>query len=316
METRRSAVYGAAIVPTLLWGTSFVAIRVLLDEVSPFAAMTLRFAIGALGYLALLVWLHRGVPALPRHRVGRLLVVAVGGSALNSIGVNFAVNVLGAGISSLVIMLVPVLTGVLAVFAGQETLSGRKVLGFLIALIGLTIVVLFGGPGASVSGAKVIGLLLMIAGALGFAVYNVHVKPLFVAYSPLEVTAYVGILASLGLVPFLFFPGIPGEVAAIGRLSPQGWLLALYLGLGSNILAYACWYWALGRLEATRVALFSYLIPIWGLLSAALLLRERVTGWLAVGVALVVAGIVVTNRGAGGPGGAARPDGAHRGDPG
>jgi drug/metabolite transporter (DMT)-like permease len=290
------------VLPTLLWGTSFVAIRVLLDEVSPFAAMTLRFALGSVGYLALLIWLHRGVPALPRRRIGRLLVVAVGGAALNSIGVNFAVQSLGAGISSLVIMLVPVLTGLLAVTSGQETITARKVQGFLIALAGLTLVVLLGGPDASLTGAKVIGLFLMIAGALGFAVYNVHVKPLFGDYSPPEVTAYVGILASLGLAPFFFFPGVPAELAAIGRLSSGGWLLALYLGVFSNIVAYVCWYWALGRLEATRVALFSYLIPIWGLASSALLLGERVTGWLAVGVALVAAGIVVSNRGAGGAG--------------
>ncbi|HEX2173368.1 MAG TPA: DMT family transporter, partial [Dehalococcoidia bacterium] len=217
----------------------------------------------------------------------------------NSVGVAFAVNFLGAGISSLVIMLVPVLTGLLAVLSGQETLSARKVQGFCLAVIGLGIVVLLGGPGASLAGTKLVGLALMVAGALGFAIYNVHVKPLFVAYSPLEVTAYVGIIATLAVVPFLASPPMLAELAAIGQLSARGWLLAVYLAACSNILGYLCWYWALERLEATRVALFTYLIPIWGLASSALLLQERVTWWLPAGVALVVAGIVLANRGRG-----------------
>ena len=287
--------YAAALLATVLWGSSFVVNKLLLGELPPLAVQVLRFGLGTVVSLALLALVGRGRSLLPPVMRWRLALVAVGGPALNGLGVTFAIPYVGAGTASLAIMLVPVLTGVLVVAAGQERLTSRKLQGLAVALVGLLIVVLLGAPDRPLAGAQLIGLLCLLLGALGFAIYNVFAKPLFVHYTPLEVSIYFGILSPLSLLPFLVYPPIWQGLDTIGQLSTEGWLLVLYIGLISGTGAYLCWYWALRWLEATRVALFSYLIPVWGLIGAALILREGITWWLPVGVVLVVLGIVLSS---------------------
>ena len=288
--------YAAALLTTLIWGSSFVGTRLLLGEVAPLSVQALRFLFGTLAYLALLAVASRGWPKRPRRAAPRLALVAVFGPALNSLGVTLAIPYLGAGTSSLVIMLVPVLTGLLAALAGQERFSGRQLQGFAVALAGLAVVVLLGSPERTLAGGELIGLLFLFAGALGFAVYNVYSKPLFAFYSPLELSCFLGLLAPLSLLPFFASGPFWADLAAVGQLSLRGWLVAAYLGLASSVGAYWCWYYALRRLGATRTSLFSYLIPVWGLTLSALVLGERITAWLPLGVALVVAGIALANR--------------------
>lgn len=267
-------------------------------ELPPLAVQAARFGLGAVAYLVLLVALSRGIPALPRRARSRLLLVALFGPALNSLGVVFAVNLIGAGTASLVIMLVPVLTGLLAVVAGYERFGPWKLLGVALALVGLSIVVLPGGPERSFAGAGGLGLLLLFGGALGLAIYNVYSRPLAAFYPPLLVSAYVGLLAPLSLVPFALAGPLWADLRALGGLSGGGWVLLFYLGVAGNAGGFLCWYLALRALGPIRASLLSYLIPLWGLSGSALLLGERITPWLPLGVALVVAGIVVANRGA------------------
>ena len=153
-----------------------------------------------------------------------------------------------------------------------------------------------GSPERSLAVGELAGLFFLLVGASGFAVFNVFSKPLFRLYSPLEVSAYLGLLSPLSLLPFLVSGPFWTDLAAVGRLSSRGWLVVVYLGLIGSAGGFHCWYYALRRLGATRASLFSYLIPVWGLAISAIVLGERVTAWLPLGVALVVAGIVLANR--------------------
>jgi O-acetylserine/cysteine efflux transporter len=293
--------YAAGLLATLLWASSYIGAKLVMAELTPLAVLAARLVLGAAAYLVLLVALSRGVPAIPRRAMARLVLVALLGPALNGLGVVFAVSLLGAGTTSLVIMLVPVLTGLLAALAGTERFGAAKLLGVALALGGLGIVVLTGGPERPMVGASGLGLLSLLLAALGFAIYNVHSRPLAAHYPPLAVSAYLGLLAPLSLVPFALAGPLAADLRALGGLSAGGWALLVYISVGGITGGFFCWYLALRALGAIRASLLSYLIPLWGLAGSAWLLGEPITPWLPLGVALVVAGIAVSNRSPGDP---------------
>src|SRR5438046_9185207 len=115
--------YGAALLTTLIWGSSLVATKLLLGELAPLTVQAVRFVLGTAAFLALLAIAHRGWPARPRQAATRLILVAVFGPALNSLGVTLAIPYLGAGTSSLVIMLGALFTGLRGVPVGEERMS-------------------------------------------------------------------------------------------------------------------------------------------------------------------------------------------------
>ena len=290
--------YAAGLLATFLWGSSFVGSKLAMAGLTPLAVLAARLVLGAAAYGVLLVALSRGVPAVPRRARTRLLLVALFGPAMNTLGVVFAIGLLGAGTTSLVIMLVPMLTHILAAVARYERFGAAKLLGVLMALGGLGVVVLTGGPERPAVGANGLGLLWLLLGALGFAIYNVHSRPLTAQYPPLVASAYLGLLAPLCLVPFAVAGALIADLRALGGLSPGEWALLVYISVGGITGGFFCWYLALRALGAIRASLF--LIPLWGLAGSAWLLGEPVTPWLPSGVGLVVAGIVVSNRSAGG----------------
>jgi drug/metabolite transporter (DMT)-like permease len=281
---------------TLLWGTSFPGNKLIMAETGPLGALLSRYLVSIWVYLAMAVVLSLRRGGLPRTMAGRLGAVAIFGQALNFLGMTSAIPHLGAGTTSLAIMLVPVLTALLAGLAGLEQLGRRQLEGLVLALTGLFVVVRWGGPERSLASGEALGFVLLFLGALGFANFNVFARPLYAHYTPLEVTAYMGVLAPLALVPLALFEPLRSDLMSIANLSSRGWLLATWLGLASNVAAFFCWYVALRRLGSNRAALFSYLIPVWSVSTAAIWLDEPVTLWLPVGVALVAVGIVLSTR--------------------
>ncbi len=293
--------YAAGLVATLLWASSYIGSKLAVAELTPLAVVAVRLVLGGAAYLVLLIAVSRGVPAVPRRARARLLLVALLGPAMNGWGVVFAVSLVGAGTTSLVIMLVPVLTGLMAALAGYERFGAAKLVGVALALGGLSLVVLTGSQQPPLVGASGLGLLSLMLAALGFAIYNVHSRPLAAHYPPLAVSAYLGLLAPLSLVPFAFAAPLLGDLRALSGLSASGWALLIYISVGGITCGFFCWYLALRALGAIRASLLSYLMPLWGLVGSAWLLGEPITPWLPLGVALVGAGIVISNRGAGTP---------------
>ena len=250
----------------------------------------IRYAIAAPGF-AFILWRARGLPGLTRRDAVRVVVAGLVIVLGYHLSLNLGTQYTTAGVAALVVALAPGMTLVLAIVVGLERFSARRLLGLAIALGGVAVVVALGtGEELSFQSAK--GPLIVIGAPLSFALYNVILKPLFARYDLLALTAATSLVGTVGLVPL--FRG--STVDAATGLSAEDAALILYLGILATLLGYIFWNVGLRGLGPTRAVAYTYGISPLAVLIGAVVLDEPVTVWLAIGAALVVGGIALTQR--------------------
>src|SRR5688572_10373206 len=132
------------------------------------------------------------------------------------------------------------------------------------------------------------GNLMVFLGVLGSAFYNVYSKKMLVRFTPLEVLLGSYIAACLFLVPTALFAE-PEGVAQLSHLSTRGWTGLLLLAVFQYCVSMIVFLTVLTRLDATQAALSNYLIPMFGVIIAWLLLGERLNPAAIAGGLLVLA---------------------------
>lgn len=280
-------------VVAVLWAGAFSAIKALLDHgMAAGDIALLRYLVAAPGF-ALLLWRSGGLPGLTRRDAVRLaavgLLVVVGYHVSLNAGTRFTTS----GTAALVVALAPALTLVLATALGLERATVRRGVGLAVAFAGVAVVVLL-GAGGELSLANAKGPLIVLAAPVSFALYNVLLQPLLGRYSLLALTAASSLVGTLGLLPFLR----PSTVEAVAGSTAGDLALVLYLGVLCTLLGYLAWNVGLRGLGSTNAVTYAYGIPVLAVAFGAVLLDETVTLWLAVGGALVLAGVALTQRAA------------------
>lgn len=276
-----------------IWGGHFVAIRFLLTELAPSAVMLLRGLLAGGFYVVFLAVNIRRLPAIQRADRPRLVLIGFLGIAVMGLGMVYAQRFISAGVSSLIVTLNPIFTALLAYLLLGQSLTRRQFFGVALGLVGFLVVMVFGAPGAKFSITNVVGVVVMACSPFIWALYTVLSKPLLGRYPPRYVAAYSTVLGALFLLP-IGTPPFWRQVAALDRV---GWLSAIFSGIFAMALSYLVWYQALERLEPTQVAVYGYLVPVFGVLFAALLLHEALTPFTILGGATILVGVAVTNTG-------------------
>jgi drug/metabolite transporter (DMT)-like permease len=281
----------ALLAVAVLWAGAFSAIKALLDHgMAAQDVALLRYLVAAPGF-ALLLWRSGGLPGLTRRDAVRLaavgLLVVVGYHVSLNVGTRFTTS----GTAALVVALAPALTLVLATVLGLERATFRRGVGLAIAFAGVAVVVLL-GAGGELSLANTKGPLIVLAAPVAFALYNVLLQPLLGRYGLLALTAASSLVGTLGLLPF----ARPSTVDAVTGISAGDAALVLYLGVACTLFGYLAWNVGLRGLGSTNAVTYTYGIPVLAVAIGAVLLDESVTVWLAVGGALVLAGVAAAQR--------------------
>lgn len=286
--------HGLLLFVAAIWGGHFVALRFLLHELAPTEVMLLRGLLAASFYLVVLLLNVRKLPAIHAADRPRLVLTGFLGIAVMGLGMVYAQRFISAGVSSLIVTLNPIFTALLAYLLLGQPLTRRQFMGVALGLVGFFIVMFFGAPSARFSIANVAGVLLMACSPFIWALYTVLSKPLLGRYPSIFVAAYGTIIGALFLLPL----GSPRFVRDVVALDWRGWLSALFSGVLAMALAYLIWYRALHLLEPTQIAVYSYLVPVFGLLFAALFLGESLTAFTLLGGGTILGGVIITNTGA------------------
>lgn len=275
----------------VVWAGSFSVIKALLDDgVGAIDIAILRYAIAAPGF-AFILWRARGLPGLTRRDAFRVvaagLLIVVGYHLFLNVGARHTTS----GVAALVVALSPGMTLVLALALGLDRIRARHFIGLAVAFAGVTVVVALGtGQSVSVESAK--GPLIVLGAPLAFALYNVILKPLLGRHDLLALTAATSLIGTLGLTPLIRVSTIDVVVDA----SAADIALILYLGVLATLLGYIGWNIGLRGLGPTRAVSYTYAISPLAVLIGAIVLDEPLTVWLALGAALVVGGIALTQR--------------------
>ncbi|MGH2727511.1 MAG: DMT family transporter [Actinomycetota bacterium] len=288
--TRRAHVYAMLGVLALVWGVAFVGIKEVLDRLSPTTLTVLRFAIADVCLLVVMAAWPAARPRLPGGDLWRLVVLGVTGVPGYHLALNWGEQRTSASVASLIVATAPVMVALGSAALLGERNSARRWVGIALAFAGVAVLTL--GDTAGAGRTSVAGVLVAMIAPVMWAIYVIVGKPLADRASPIQITTASMLIGSISLLPLL-----SGRTfREIGSLSAGDWGWMLQLGLGSSVAGYFIFVWALGKMEATKVSVFLYAIPVVALIASWVLLDERLGARLVLAGAMVIAGLVLTQQ--------------------
>ncbi len=288
----KGLIYTTLIATTIVWGGSFVAIKQALHYLSPVELLVMRFGPAALAFALLLHWRQRAALAkLLRAEWRSLCLMGLLGVIIYHLALNTGQQLIPAGTASLVMALNPAFTFLLSVMLLRERATWMQLLGLGVAFVGLFIIVRF-ASGNQTDFNYLRGVLITLIAPISWAAYTVISRPLAARYPPLAVT---GLGTILGALPILV-TARPSLVHGLAVMPWDGWASIAFLSLLATVGGVTAWVMALEHLEASRVGVFIYLVPLWAALLSQLLLDEPLTLSLLVGAVVIIGGVMMVHR--------------------
>jgi drug/metabolite transporter (DMT)-like permease len=277
-----------------LWGGTFIAGRIAAPQVPHFTLAALRFWSAFIVLFPLACWQEGRVPVLQRRDVLYATLIALFGLVFYNLFFLGALELIPASRTALVVALNPIMTAIAMALVFKERLAAYRWVGISLALTGVCIVLAKGDLSLIVQRVGQ-GELLMWGGASCWAVYTIVSRLALqttTAPSPLVLTTLTAFIGALVLSI-----GIPAEWSAwsAANVSWSAWGSILYLGTGGTALGFVWYAQALAKLPAARAAVFNNLVPVFGVLFAALLLNEPISLTMIIGGAIALAGVSLTN---------------------
>ncbi len=282
----------------LFWGSAFVSIKLGLRDFSAQSLITLRFALAAIGFLALYAAQAIAFRRIESRDLPRFAFLVLTGVLTYHLSLVWAETVLPASVASLIGQTTAIFTLAFSVVVGAASLRPRMVIGVGLASAG-TFLIISGGQFVTGGPVPLVPVLVCFGAPLSLAAYTLLGKPMVSRYGAANLSAQVCIAGGAILAgSTLFRPSMIGEMAAASRTS---WTAVTCLALFSTVAAYTLWYNALSRRTASQLAMYTYLVPIFGVLLSAVALREHIGMSIILGGAAVIGGISLTNSGPTGP---------------
>lgn len=273
-----------ALICVILWGTSFIVSKNLMHTITPVQLMGIRFL---LAYLML--WILYPKWQFHRKEDVRFLVISLFANTLYFLAENTALRFTQTSNVSILVTTSPIITAILLrFFCHGERLTHRKIGGFGIAFLGVIFVVCNGVVGLHLRPA---GDILAIAAAVSWSIYGILVRGCNETYNSFLITRKLMFYGFLTSLPLLLKDGMPDLtiLLSIGNV-----ISLIYLGFVCSALCYVMWNYAIKQIGTLKTNLYMYAVPLVTMLAGALLLHETITPMGAGGIALVLAGMMLS----------------------
>lgn len=287
MNNKRFAHFLALII-MLVWGMSYLSIKVVVSEINPTVSAFYRFFIAAIILFIVLKVRFPQEKVLKEDRL-RMALGGLFGVALYFFFENYSVFFTSASNVAILISTIPIFTLLSQRIIFKEKLTLYKVIGATLSVIGI-IIIIASKERISLFSTGTLGDLMALGAALCWVVYNVVTSKFKGNYKSITVTTYQAIWGCIFLSPSLLFykATIPSRNVVLNLL---------FLSVFCSCIAYAIYIYCLPKLGATVLTTYINLQPIVSLISAKLLLQEEVTIYQVFGSLIIIAGVFIVSFG-------------------
>jgi len=277
----------------IVWGASFVATKVAVQEVSPVTVVWLRFAIGV-AILGAATILRRQFALPARNEVAYFALLGFLGITFHQWLQSTGLVTAQATTSAWIVATMPIFMVILGWLVLAEKLSWRQGSGIVVAVLGVLVVVSKGDLAALAGGHfGSQGDILVMLSAPNWAVFSILSRRGLQRYPATRMMFFVMAFGWL-FSSVLFITR--GGLSEWPAFSASGWLSVGFLGVFCSGLAYIFWYDALKALPAAQAGAFLYLEPFVTAIVAALVLKEPLLGVSLLGGAAILIGVWVVNQ--------------------
>jgi drug/metabolite transporter (DMT)-like permease len=270
----------------LIWGVNFVVVKFATGVLPPLPFNAVRVSLAALTLV--LIGALRSQPWPNRKTTLALLGLGVLGNGVYQMLFINGVARTRAGDAALLIAATPAFIALLGRVRGVERIGGKGWVGIVLSIVGIGLV--SGAAALAQTSSALVGDLLILCGALCWAIYTVLLKPYMNDVDGVKLSALTMVGGALALDLFASRAVVATDWAAA---PPAAYGALLFSGLGALVVAYLLWYRGVRIIGPTRTAMYSNLQPVFAVLVAWAVLGELPTVWQGVGAASIMSGLVL-----------------------
>ncbi len=293
MSSSKLLPYLEAAFAATVWGASFIATKVALQDVSPITIVWLRFGMGLL-VLGAAVALRKQFAMPKKNEWGYFALLGFLGITFHQWLQSNGLQTSEASTTAWIVATTPVFMAILGWLILKEGLSLVKILGIALAFFGVLLVVSDGNLGSiSIGKFGAPGDILILVSAVNWAVVSVLSRRGLKTTSASLFVFYMMLFGWLFTSALFVGNGLYAEVPA---LTFNGWLGVSFLGIFCSGLAYIAWYDALQALTTASTGAFLYIEPLIAMIVAFFVLGEAITPASLIGGGIILLGVWLVNK--------------------
>lgn len=277
----------------VVWGSTYMAIRVVVESMPPLLTAGVRFALAGLILFTLLA-LTRRASSMRLSRAEWLgagfvgLALLLGGNGLVVLGERDVPSALAA----LIVAVIPLWVVILRRVFGERIALGT-IVGVVAGFAGVAVLIV--PRGLAAGGSELIGMLMLVVAGLSWSVGSYFSKRVALPRDPLASTAAQMIAGGAGLLVVGVLVGEVG-LANFSRFSERSLIAFVYLLLLGSVLAYTAYTWLLQNAPVSRVATYAYVNPVVAIVLGWWLLHEEINATMLAGAAMIIVSVAVVMR--------------------
>lgn len=278
--------YLASTGAVVLWSASFIATKLAYETFAPIqlAAVRTLFAV-------ILFWFMRKITSnneqIQKEDRMRIALSGFLGITLYFAIENIGVSMTSSSNSALIVASFPAVTTLLEFFIYHSKPNVKKVLGIILAIIGVAVLTQINVDGNSKS---MLGNIILIGAGIVWAFYNFITRDLTNKYSAMTLTYYQMLAGFIFFLPFVIIEGKTWRMPTMTSASAL-----IYLSVGCSIVAFLLYNLGLRKLSASISVSLMNLVPVLGLIFSILILHERVSTVQILGGVIVIVGVILSS---------------------
>ena len=280
------------IIATSIWGLTPTVGKLLAPYEAPFIITFGRFLFASLWLFILLASRKEFQRIVNRRFFILFIVLGLTGVFLHNVLMYKGLEYTTASVTSLIFAFIIVQVAVIDSFIYKRFPSLVSMSGMFLSILGIVVVVTRGDISSIEVDAFGLGELLVFGSALSWAVYTVVSRKALEKYSPIVVTSYA---SGFGLLLVLPFPLINMEGAMLILGDLKALLFIVFLGVFSSAITFIWHQQAIAKIGVLSTSMYLNLMPVFGVISAAVVLGEPIDLYVVIGGALVLGGIILVN---------------------
>lgn len=288
MKNKNTSGHIAAFITILIWGTTFISTKVLLETFTPIEILFIRFMIG---YFALWCVCPRRLKPKEKRQEWYFAAAGLCGVTLYYLFENIALTYTLASNVGVIISIAPFFTVIFScLFLRGGRPDGRFFAGFLIALGGIFLIS-FGSE--SELQLNPLGDILAVGAAMIWAAYSTITKKISgFGYNTIQTTRRTFFYGLIFMVPAL--PLMDFQIGISQFFDVKNILNLLFLGFGASALCFVTWNFAVKVLGSVKTSVYIYMVPVITAVTSALILHETLTWTMVLGIVLTLIGLFLS----------------------
>ena len=293
MRHDRTLAIAAFLTVCIVWGTTYLGIRIAVESMPPVLLTGIRYTIAGIFLVAVLRMRGHSIPRDPRTLLN-IALVAVLLIGVGNLALVWAEQWVPSGIASLLVATAPFWAAILeAMRRDGERMRLRRTIGMIIGFAGVALLVTPSGADGAFDSRFLLGALAIQIGAIAWQGGSVHAKHALTKVHPLMSAALQALIGGLVL------DVIGLAIGEASRFHPttRSWIALAYLTVFGSIIGYTAYTYALAKISITTMPLYAYANPIVAVILGWLVLDERLTWVSIVAMAVILSGMALVQIG-------------------